>query len=118
MNNNRTEFQIFLGRDSQFYFRYMAANGEQLLRSEGYTTKQNCSNGINSVKRLSTFESSYQRFTDSKGEYRYNILAETKEPVATSSEGYSSFQGRENAINIVKAYASTAEVKDLTLQAA
>lgn len=111
---NRTEFQIFRGQDAQFYFRYDGANGEQILSSEGYTTKQNCQNGIASVKRLSPFESSYVRSIDSKGEYRYNIVAENKETVARSSEGYTTFQSREHAINIVKADAATAEVKDLT----
>lgn len=111
---NRTEFQIFKGSNDQFYFRYMAANGGQLLSSEGYTTKQNCLNGVASVKRLSPFENSYVRTTDAKGEYRYNIVAENKETVARSSEGYSTFQSLEHAINIVKANAATAEVKDLT----
>lgn len=111
---NRTEFQIFRGQDGQFYFRYNAVNGEQLLSSEGYTTKQNCLGGVASVKRLSPSESSYVRFTDSAGEYRYNIVAASGEIVARSSEGYSTSQSREHAINIVKADAATAEVKDLT----
>jgi uncharacterized protein len=34
----------------QFYFRVVAKNGEVLSVSEGYTTKQNCLKGINSLK--------------------------------------------------------------------
>lgn len=115
---NKTEFQIIKGRDGQFYFRYRAGNGEDLLNSEAYTTKQNCQGGIASVKRLSPYDSSYHRFNDIKNEFRYNMIAANREPVAKSSEGYSSSQGREHAISIVKSHAATAEVKDLTFQSA
>jgi uncharacterized protein len=44
------KFQVFNGKDEQFYFRLVASNGEQILGSEGYTTKQNCIGGIMAVK--------------------------------------------------------------------
>ncbi|MGS9811931.1 DUF1508 domain-containing protein, partial [Pseudomonas aeruginosa] len=44
------KYEIFLGTDRQYYFRLKAPNGEKILASEGYTTKANCQNGIQSVK--------------------------------------------------------------------
>ena len=44
------KIEIFNGVDEQFYFRIVADNGEILAISEGYTTKQNCGNGISSIK--------------------------------------------------------------------
>ena len=37
--------------DGQFYWKLNAANGETLCVSEGYTTKQNAINGIESCRR-------------------------------------------------------------------
>jgi len=44
------KIEIFKGTDKQFYFKVLAGNGEVIAISEGYTTKQNCRNGINSLK--------------------------------------------------------------------
>lgn len=107
------KFEVFKGINSQFYFRFKATNGEQILASESYTTKQNCLNGIASVKRLSPFDSTYRRI-DSYANYRFNMVAENGEIIAKSSEGYVSTQGRENAINVVKREAGTAQIIDLT----
>ena len=48
------KFQVFKGKDNQFYFRLRAANGEIICGSEGYTTKQSCLNGISAVKSTAT----------------------------------------------------------------
>ena len=37
--------------DGQFYWKLNAANGQTLCMSEGYTTKQNAINGIESCRR-------------------------------------------------------------------
>ena len=37
--------------DGQFYWKLNAENGETLCLSEGYTTKQNAINGIESCRR-------------------------------------------------------------------
>ena len=44
------KFQVFQGKDAQWYFHLQAANGEIICQSEGYTTKYSCEHGIKSVK--------------------------------------------------------------------
>jgi uncharacterized protein YegP (UPF0339 family) len=44
------KIEIFKGSDEQFYFKVVARNGETIAISEGYTTKQNCYKGIDSLK--------------------------------------------------------------------
>ncbi len=44
------EFEIFRGSDNQYRWHFQAANGEIVAQSEGYTTKQSCQNGIESLK--------------------------------------------------------------------
>lgn len=46
------KFQIFKGKDDQFYFHLRAANGEIVCSSEGYTTLQNCRKGIEVIKEI------------------------------------------------------------------
>jgi len=38
-------------KDGQWYFHLKAPNGEIVASSQGYTTKDNCKNGIESVKK-------------------------------------------------------------------
>ncbi len=47
---NIEQFEINKSEDGQFYFTLKAVNNEIIATSEMYTTKQNCQNGIDSVK--------------------------------------------------------------------
>ncbi len=109
-----SKFELFRGINSQFYFRFKARNGEQILSSEGYLAKHSCLAGIASVKRLAPYDSSYVRI-DNLGNYRFNMKAENGEIVAHSSEGYTTRQSRDHAIEVVKREAPFAEVVDLTV---
>ena len=44
------KYEVFLGKDQQFYFHLKAANGEIILASEGYTQKHNAEKAIESVR--------------------------------------------------------------------
>lgn len=44
------KFEIYTGKDKNFYFRLIAANGKPIGSSEGYSTLAACKNGIKSVK--------------------------------------------------------------------
>lgn len=46
------KFQVFKGKDNQYYFRLRAKNGEIVCNSEGYTTIQSCKQGIEAIKRI------------------------------------------------------------------
>jgi len=47
---NIENFEIKKSEDGQFYFTLKATNDEIIATSEMYTSKQNCQNGIDSVK--------------------------------------------------------------------
>jgi uncharacterized protein YegP (UPF0339 family) len=44
-------FEIRRSVDGQFYFVLVAPNNEVIATSEMYTTKDNCKNGIEAVKK-------------------------------------------------------------------
>ncbi len=45
------KFEIYTDKAGEYRFRLKAKNGQNILASEGYTTKQACENGIISVIR-------------------------------------------------------------------
>jgi uncharacterized protein len=108
-----TKFEIFRGTNNQYYFRFKASNGEQILSSEGYITKQGCLNGIESVKAHAPFDNTYQKI-DKPYDYRFNMVARNGEVIARSSEGYTTQHNRDHAISVVKFQAPSAQVIDLT----
>lgn len=48
------KFVIKKGSSGQFHFNLVSANGEVVVTSETYTTKQSAQDGIESVRRLAT----------------------------------------------------------------
>ena len=46
------KFEIFVDSSGEYRFRLKAPNGETIAASQGYTTKANCENGIESVKKF------------------------------------------------------------------
>ena len=45
------KFEIYNDKAGKFRFRLKAHNGEIILASEGYTSKESCKNGIESVRK-------------------------------------------------------------------
>ena len=44
------QFEIFIGRDGQYHWRFQANNNEIVAQSEAYTTKAGAQNGVSVVK--------------------------------------------------------------------
>ncbi len=105
-----SKFEIF--KTAQYYFRLKASNGEIILASEGYTGKQGCQNGIDSVKGNAPDDSRYERKKNGLS-YTFNLKANNAEIIGRS-ESYTSKQGRENGISSVKQNAPNAPIVDLS----
>ncbi len=107
------KYEIFLGTDRQYYFRLKAPNGEKILASEGYTTKANCQNGIQSVKTNSPYDANYKKLTSINSQYYFTLHASNGQVIG-KSEMYTSAQARDGGITAVKAYGPSAPMVDLT----
>jgi uncharacterized protein YegP (UPF0339 family) len=107
----KARFEIFKGKDEQFYFRLVAANNEPILRSEGYTAKAGCKNGIESVKTNAPLDERYQRKTSANGQFYFSLVAGNGEVIGTS-ETYTTESARDNGIEAVKRAAAVAEIED------
>ena len=104
-------FEIKEGKDNQFYFSLIAANNEPILRSEGYTAKASCANGIESVKINAENDEMYQRKTAKNGQFYFNLVAANGEIIGTS-EMYTTEQARDKGIDAVKRAAPDAPAED------
>jgi uncharacterized protein len=110
---NFPKYLIKRSINSQYYWVLHSVNGEALIKSEMYTTKDACKNGIASSK-ICIADSNFQRKTSSNGwQYYFNQTANNYQVLGTS-EMYNSVQARDNGINAVKRDAPNANVEDLT----
>lgn len=63
------KWEIYLDNGKKYRFRLIATNGSCVCHSQGYTTKANCKNGIESIIRSSqnaTVDKAYLKKTDEK----------------------------------------------------
>ncbi len=110
---NNPKFQVFKSNaNAQYYYKLRATNGEVILSGEGYTTKQNCLNGITSVKAHAPYDQYYDR-KDGYNNYTFNLKARNSEIIGRS-ENYTTRVNRENGIAAVKKDAPIAPIEDLT----
>lgn len=107
------KFELFQGRDNQFYFRLKAGNGEIIGSSEGYVSKQGANGGINSVKENAPIEARYKIFTGQDGKHYFNLKAPNGE-IILQSQGYATQSGATSGKDSVKRNAPSAPVVDLT----
>jgi uncharacterized protein len=109
---NNPKFQVFQSTaNSQYYFRLKAANGEIILKSEGYVAKASCTNGIASVKVNAPIDARYER-KENNGKFSFNLKATNGEIIGTS-ESYTSMSSRENGIDSVKRNAPIAPIEEV-----
>ncbi|ARB45954.1 YegP family protein [Alloalcanivorax xenomutans] len=107
------KFELDKASNGQFIFRLKAANGQVILGSEQYTTKEACKNGIESVQTNAAKDERYQRKEAKDGRHYFNLLAGNHQVIGTS-QMYKDTGGMENGIDSVKTNAPGAAVDDLT----
>ncbi|MDF2187721.1 YegP family protein [Paraflavitalea sp. CAU 1676] len=107
------KFVISTRSDGEFQFVLKAGNGEVILTSQGYSSKANCTNGIESVRKNSQDDKSYERNTSSNGKWYFNLKATNGQVIGTS-QMYESASGLDNGIDSVRSNAPDAVVEELT----
>jgi uncharacterized protein YegP (UPF0339 family) len=108
------KFQIYASKNGQFYFRLLAANGQNILSSEGYASKAACKKGIESVKKHAGQDERYECKEGKGGKFHFNLLASNGQIIG-SSQAYASSQTCKKGIAAVKRAAPEASVKDTTV---
>lgn len=95
-------FETFEGLDGKFYFDVMAGNGENVLRSQGYTTLASAENGVASVIANGYDKRRFEILVAQNGEHYFNLKAANGEVIGTS-ELYASKANAERGARTVRA---------------
>jgi uncharacterized protein YegP (UPF0339 family) len=104
-------FVISKRTNGEFQFRLKAGNGQEILASEGYTTKAACLNGVESVKKNSQEDARFDRLESKNGKFYFNLKATNGQIIGTS-EMYESKASMENGIASVAKNAPDADLKE------
>jgi uncharacterized protein len=107
------KFQMYVGKNGQFYFRLIAKNGQNVLSSQGYSSKAACKGGVESVKKNAPQDERYQCKEAKGGKYHF-VLTAPNGQVIGSSQAYASAQTCKQGIEAVKRAAAEADVEDTT----
>ncbi|MDD2594191.1 MAG: YegP family protein [Bacteroidales bacterium] len=106
------KFEISTRKNGEFQFNLKASNGEIILSSEGYKTKDACIKGIESVKKNSAVEARFEKAVAKNGKPYFNLKA-TNGQVIGASQMYASETTRDNGIASVIKNAPGADVVEL-----
>lgn len=107
------KFEVYQsGKSKEFHFRLKADNGQNILSSEGYSSKAGCLNGVESVKKNAADPDKFTKSTTPTGLFRFNLLAGNKQVIGTS-QNYQSESGRDNGIVSVGKNAPKASVVEV-----
>ena len=105
-----SKFEIFQGKDSQYYFRLKAGNGQTILSSEGYKAKSGAKNGIASVQKNAADAA---RFAKKDGDsYSFTLKAGNNEVIGRS-QSYTTVDARDNGIASVMKNAPGASIEEV-----
>ena len=107
------KYEIKKNNKGKFHFNLKAANGEVILTSEVYESKEGCENGIASVKKSASKDGNFERKVARDGS-PYFVLKAANHEVIGKSEMYKSNASAENGIASIKKNARARTV-DLSL---
>ncbi len=107
------KFELKTTKDGEILFNLKAGNGEVILTSESYTTKQAALDSIVSVRANAALDERFERKTATNGQPFFVLKAANGQTLG-KSEMYSSAAAMENGIASVKRNAPAAELDDNT----
>ena len=105
--------KFIIGRrsDADFQFNLKADNGLVILTSQGYSSKENCQNGIASVRKNSSEDSLYERSKSANDKHYFNLKSTNGQVIGTS-QMYESSSSMETGIDSVKRNAPDAVLEE------
>lgn len=106
------KFECYKDKAGEFRFRLKASNGETILSSQGYSGKDGCDNGIESVRKNAAIEERFEKSTTDSGKFRFNLKASNGQVIGTS-QTYKTESGRDNGIASVAKNAADAQVVEV-----
>lgn len=94
-------FETFQGLDGHYYFNLVAANGQNVLRSQGYTKLASAQKGVASVLENGNDKRQFDVKQATNGDWFFNLRAANNEIIGTS-ELYASKSNAERGARTVR----------------
>ena len=100
----KLKFEIYKDKASEFRWRLVGADEKSIAGSgQGYTTKQSCKDGVESVKKNGASDKAKFEIYEDKGkEFRWRLLATNGNNIASSSGSFKTMADCEAAIAALK----------------
>ena len=109
----QSAFELYQGSDEAFRFRLQVPGAGNVLKSEGYRSRNGASNGIASVVRNAVNDARFDRIETASGRYMFNLKAGNHRIIG-SSRPYASAREMESEIELLKRCVAAAETRDMT----
>jgi hypothetical protein len=106
-------FDVSKSKADDFFFVLKSGNGEVVLTSEMYKSRESADTGITSVQANSADDTRYERAIASDGKFHFNLRAANNQVIGTS-QLYATMDSRESGITAVKENGISKTVKDCT----
>ena len=107
------KFELYKDKKGEFRFRLKAANGQNILASEGYKTRASAAKGIESVRKNSQNPDRLVVKPGRGGKSSFHVTATNGQTVGTS-QTYKSESGCRNGMKSVGRVLGHASIDDLT----
>lgn len=107
------KFVISKRKNGEYQFNLLAANGQVILASEGYSSKPSCMNGVKSVMKNAADMKRFEAKVAKNGKFHFNLKAGNGQVIG-KSEMYETQASCENGITSVKKNAPGAKIEDQT----
>jgi hypothetical protein len=102
VSSTSAHFETFVGVDGKTYFDLVAGNGQNVLRSQGYSSASSAKTGMNSVVANGPETSAFDLLEASDGSWYFNLTAANHEIIGTS-QMYSSKSNAQRGASTVRA---------------
>ena len=106
-------FDVNKSKADDFYFVLKAGNGEAVLTSEMYKTKDSANLGIASVQVNSGADARYERAKAADGRFHFSLKADNHQLIG-SSQLYATEGSRDAGIKSVQENGKSKTIKDNT----
>ena len=103
------KFEVYKDKAGEHRFRLKAANGQNILASEGYKSKASCANGIKSVQKNCGDDNCFERKETKSGKHYFGLKARNHQVIG-QSQYYDSSSSMESGIASVKKNGSTTTI--------
>lgn len=107
----KTRFEVHRPQIGNWYYQFVAADNQVMLRSEAHKTFASCIRGVESCREHSPYDRFYSRSDDEPG-FTFRLRASNNKTISQGPE-CSSAEEREKIISVVKQYASAAQITEI-----